>query len=81
MECLIAVIYIIFIIGEFSERFYVKRGLCQGDFIFLYLFVFGMEYLNRVLKLLKDISDFNFYFRCQKLDIYYFCFGDDLLLF
>jgi hypothetical protein len=40
-----------------------------------------MEYLNRCLLLLKNISEYRYHPRCKKLDLTHVCFADDLLLF
>lgn len=39
-----------------------------------------MEYLNRTLKTLKDILDFNFHPRCAKLNLTHFYFAEDLIM-
>nr|XP_009786560.1 PREDICTED: uncharacterized protein LOC104234656 [Nicotiana sylvestris] len=39
-----------------------------------------MEYLNRSLKTLDQIPDFNYHPRCAKLKITHICFADDLIM-
>lgn len=40
-----------------------------------------MEYLHRILQKLKNIPNFNFHSKCEKLSIINMSFADDLLLF
>ncbi|XP_075111593.1 uncharacterized protein LOC142181865 [Nicotiana tabacum] len=57
-----------------------KKGLRQGDPMSPYLFVLVMEYLNRVLKKLKDNPDFNYHLKCSRNNITHKCFADDLIM-
>lgn len=63
---------------EYTRILKAKRGLRQP--ISLLLFVIVMEYLHRVLQL-RNIPDFNFHSKCEKLNINNLSFVNDLLLF
>ena len=45
------------------------------------LFVIGMEYLSRILKVAGEAEEFNFHPRCSKLKLNHLVFADDLMLF
>ncbi|XP_060188966.1 uncharacterized protein LOC132617915 [Lycium barbarum] len=81
MKCIRSVFYFILINGIPTEPFEAKKGLRQGDLLSPFLFVLVMKYLTRSLKTLKQIPDFNYHPRCEKLRIVQLGFADDLLLF
>lgn len=69
--------------GERSGILKSRRGLRQGDPFFpcYLLFVIVMEYLHRVMKQMNDIPNFNFYSKCEKLQLINLSFMSDLLIF
>ena len=73
--------YSLILNGNPLESFKAKCGVRQGDPISLLLFVIGMEYLSRILKVAGDAEDFNFHPRCSKLKLNHLIFADDLMLF
>lgn len=46
-----------------------------------FLFALGMEYLSRSLSRLKNILDYNFHPKCERLGITHLMIADDLLMF
>lgn len=81
MSCIQSVSYSILLNGKPIEPFEAKNGLRQGDPMPPFLFVLAVEYLNRSLKILWHIPDFNYHPRYDKLKITQIGFADDLLLF
>lgn len=71
----------IMINGEPNPLFTAAKGLKQGDLISPYLFTVVMEYLSKLLNVLKDNKTFSYHPRCAKLSISHLCFAVDLLLF
>lgn len=67
--------------GEVTNILKAKKGLRQGDPLSPLLFVIVMEYLHRKLQRLKEIPDFNFHAKCEKINLIEVSFADDLLLF
>lgn len=67
--------------GVHSYVVAAKRGLRLGDPLSPLLLVVVMEYLQRVFQNLKNLPDFNFHSKCEKLGIINLSFADDLLLF
>lgn len=67
--------------GVLSNIVQAKRGLRQRDPLSPLLFVIVMEYLYRVLQKLKQVPNFNFHPKCEKLAIINLSFADDLLMF
>ncbi|XP_070002585.1 uncharacterized protein [Nicotiana sylvestris] len=80
MECVTTVSYSLLINGGLTTKFQEKKGLMQGDPMSPYLFVLVMEYLDRSLKTLESIPDFNYHPMCSKKNITHICFADDLIL-
>ncbi|XP_075098948.1 uncharacterized protein LOC142175847 [Nicotiana tabacum] len=80
MECVTTVSYTLLINGGMTTSFPAKKGLRQGDPMSPYLFVLVMEYLNRALKKLQIVPNFNYHPKCSKQHITHICFVDDLLL-
>ncbi|XP_020270848.1 uncharacterized protein LOC109846037 [Asparagus officinalis] len=73
--------YSISLNGSLHGFFKGERGLRQGDPLSSYIFILGMEYLTRMLNLLKDDKNFKFHPKCKNLNITHLVFADDLLLF
>ncbi|XP_055831091.1 uncharacterized protein LOC129900187 [Solanum dulcamara] len=80
IECVYPVSYSLMINGELTPCFDAARGL-QGDPMSPFLYVIVMEYLSRNLKELGTDTQFKHHPKCQKLDITYLSFVDDLLMF
>ncbi|XP_019254595.1 PREDICTED: uncharacterized protein LOC109233241 [Nicotiana attenuata] len=80
MECVTSVSYSLLLNGGLTAKFQARKGLRQRDPMSPYLFVLVMEYLNRSLKTLDQIPDFNYHPRCAKLKIIHICFADDLIM-
>ncbi|CAK8540218.1 unnamed protein product [Lathyrus sativus] len=64
-----------------SQLLESKRGLIQGDPLYILLFVLLMEYLHRFLQKFKEQPNFNFHSKFEKMAIMNLIFADDLLLF
>lgn len=59
-----------------------KQGLRQGDPLSPYLFVFCMDYLDRLFKArIPHMPAFKFHPKCKKIGLCHMVFVDDLLLF
>ena len=69
----------IMINGSPTPIFKARKGLRQGDPLSPLLFVLGMEYLSRLLKIVQ--GSFNFHPRCKTIKLSHLCFADDLMLF
>ncbi|GJU75163.1 protein LAZ1 [Tanacetum coccineum] len=68
--------------GDVHGFFKGKRGLRQGDPLYLYLFTLVMEVLTLILQRRVRISDsFSYHKHCEDLKIINVCFADDLFLF
>lgn len=76
--CVSTVSYSILINGQPCSPFNAKKGLRQAA---PFLFAIGMEFLTRLLNKLKDVPDFNFHPKCERMAITHMMFADDLLLF
>ena len=81
MCCVRTVSYRYVINGVPSKILKARRGLRQGDPLPPFIFVSVMEYLHQFLQQLKNLPDFNFQPKCEKLSITNLCFADDLMLF
>ncbi|XP_019231762.1 PREDICTED: uncharacterized protein LOC109212565 [Nicotiana attenuata] len=80
MEYVTTVSYSLLINGGLTSRFQARKGLRQREPMSPYLLVLVMEYLNRTLKTLKDIPEFNFHPRCAKLNLNSTSTLDDLIM-
>jgi len=81
MSCVRTVSYSNVVNGQATQNFAAAKGLRQGDPISPFLFAIAMEYLSRLLKGLKEETNFKYHPKCSKLDITHLCFADDLLIF
>lgn len=77
-SCITTVSYSSLINGKPSPPCCAKKGLRQGDPMSPFLFAM---YLSRQLGSLKQIPDFNFHSKCERLNITHLMYADDLLLF
>jgi len=66
--------------GQFHGVLEGRRGRWQGDAVFPLLFVLSMDYLSRLLKVVKDNPKYKFHPNCKKLGITHLLFVDDLML-
>lgn len=80
MGCVCTVNYSLLVNGGLVPSFQAQRGLRQGDSMSPYLFTLTMEYLNKALKKLQTIRDFNYHPKCEKLNLVHVCFADDLIM-
>lgn len=67
--------------GQFHGVLEGRRGLRQGDPLSPLLFVLSMDYLSRLLKVVKDNPKYKFHPNCKKLGITHLLSADDLILF
>lgn len=75
MACVTYVSYQINLNGMRTRAFKAGRGLRQGDPMSPYLFVLVMEVLGRMLNTVKQMPNFNFHSRCERLNITHLCFA------
>ena len=81
MACVTSTQYSLVINSRPLSIFQAKRGIRQGDPMSPLLFVIGMEYLLRTLKLASEEPEFKFHPRCSKLKLNHLVFADDPMLF
>lgn len=81
MNIVTTVSYVFNINGEISNDMFARRGIRQGDPISPLLFVFIMEYFNRLMEQLQLNPNFNHHAKYEKLGITHLTFADDVLLF
>lgn len=67
MDCVTTVRYSIVLNGELEGYFPAKRGIRQGDPLSLFLFVFAMEVLSRMLSRMQEQPSFSFHPKCQRV--------------
>ena len=81
MSCVTSTQYSLMINGSPMESFKAKRGVRQGNPMSPLLFVIGMEYLSRILKVVRETEGFSFHPRCLRMKLNHLVFVDDLMLF
>lgn len=81
MVCVSTVSYRYMVNGKPTRILKARRGLRQGDPLSPLLFVLVMEYMHMIMQGLKNVPDFNFHSKCERLSIVNLSFADDLLLF
>lgn len=81
MNIVTTVSYVFNINGEISNDMFARRGIRQGDPISPLLFVFIMEYFNRLMEQLQLNPNFNHHAKYEKLGITHLTFVVDVLLF
>ncbi|KAH0702587.1 hypothetical protein KY285_016865 [Solanum tuberosum] len=81
MICVTCPKYSVMVNGIGYGYFEGKRGLRQGDPMSPLLFVLGMEYLSRVLKVMSASPNFKFHPMCKNLKLTHLVFADDLMIF
>lgn len=81
MNIVTTVSYVFNINGEISNDMVARRGIRQGDPISPLLFVFIMEYFNRLMEQLQLNPNFNHHAKYEKLGITHLTFVVDVLLF
>lgn len=67
--------------GQFRGVLEGRRGLRQGDPLSRLLFVLSMDYLSRLLKVVKDNPKYKLHPNCKKLGITHLLSPDVLMLF
>ncbi|XP_060170471.1 uncharacterized protein LOC132601403 [Lycium barbarum] len=70
MECIETVSYSFVINGGLAQPFKGKRGIMQGDPMSPYLFVLGIEYLQREMNQPANNPKFNFHPRCKRMKLF-----------
>lgn len=81
MSCVTSTQYSLMFNGSLMDSFKAKRGVRQGDPMSPLLFVIGMEYLSRILKVAGGNEGFSFHPRCLKMKLNHLVFADDLMMF
>ena len=80
-SCLTEPRYFISINGGLAGYFKGRRGIRQGDSLFLYIFVIVMNVLSKLLDAATSHGVFNYHPKCHKVKLTHLCFVDDLLIF
>lgn len=79
-SCISSASFSVSINGGLHGFFSSSRGLRQGDPLYPYLFVLGMNVLAKILECKTNVSEFKFHWHCAKLKLTCLYFADDLLL-
>jgi hypothetical protein len=80
MKCVETTSFSVCVNGSLFGFFKGKCGVRQGDPLSPYLFIIGMEYFSRLLKINTQHPGFHFHPKCQALGINHLDFADDILL-
>jgi len=80
MKCVETTSFSVCVNGSLFGFFKGKCGVRQGDPLSPYLFIIGMEYFSRLLKINTQHPGFHFHPKCQALGISHLGFADDILL-
>ena len=85
MECITTILYFILINGEPQGLIRPSRGLCQGDSLSPFLFLFCAEGLHALLSKAANDGEIRGYSLCRAgpkvTHFFFFFFADDCLLF
>ena len=81
MSCVTSTQYSLMINGFLMESLKAKRGVRQRDPMSPHLFLIGMEYLSRILKVVRETEGFSFHPWCLRMKLNHLIFVDDLMLF
>ena len=80
MKCITTTQYFLMLDGSPQNLIAAKWGVRQGDPISPLTFVFGMEYLSRILNMVGTTKEFKYHPRCKAIKLNHLCFADDLML-
>lgn len=67
--------------GDPTSILKAKMGLRQRDHLSRLLFIIVMEYIYKILQKMKKNPNFNFHFKCKKMNFINMSFVNDFLLF
>lgn len=58
-----------------------KKGLRQWDPLSPFIFALSMKYLSRCISVMSKNPDFNFYPKCERINLVHLMFAVDLFMF